>query len=85
MRTISGDYRRTWSTECSRAAARGIVNRAVTGTIKQLLVQRYVRHKIVKLEWVPRKENPADALTHVTGEFNDHMSRLMQIFPAVDP
>ena len=66
------------------------MNRAGVGRmkhlqLKQLWVQGYVRSRIVHVEWVPRKENPADALTHVSAELFGHMGRLMQAFPAADP
>ena len=53
--------------------------------LKQIWMQGYVRRKLVQVEWIPRKENPADALTHVSGELFGHMDRLGQIFPAADP
>ena len=76
--------------KCDSAAARGIVNRTGVGRmkhleLKQLWVQGYVRRKLVQVEWVPRKENPADALTHVSAELFGHMGRLQQFFPAADP
>ena len=75
---------------CDSAAARGIANRTRTDQVKhlefkQLWVQGYVRPKIVKVECVLCKENPADALTHASGEFKEHVSRLMQIFVAGCP
>ena len=68
---------------CDSSAARGIQLRAGAGRIrhlelKQLWVQDLVAKGKVSVHWLPRRDNPADALTHAcsTREFNQAWSRV---------
>ena len=54
---------------CDSSAARGILTRAGAGRVRhleliQLWVQEHVADGKVRVQWLPRKQNPADALIH---------------------
>ena len=54
---------------CDSSAARGTAQRTGVGqlkhvSIKQLWIQERVMRKSLNVSWLPRKQNPADLLTH---------------------
>ena len=58
---------------CDSSAARGIASRVGVGRIKhlevrQLWIQEQIRRGRAYIEWLPRKSNSADALTHACTE-----------------
>ena len=44
-----------------------------------------MRDRVVHVQWIPRKANPSDGLTHISSEFDGHMAQLRQTFTATDP
>ena len=70
--------------KCDSAAARGKANRSGTGRLKhlelkQIWIQKYVRDRVVHVQWIPRKANPSDGLTHISSE----LGRLIATDPRV--
>ena len=73
------------TSKCDSSAARGIMSRQGAGRVKHLEVrhlwmQELVESGAVVIQWIPRKMNPSDSLTHVSSDFHSHMADLQLQF-----
>ena len=70
-------------TFCDSSAAQGIMQRLGTGKlrnleVKHLWLQELAKKKTLQVFWIPRKQNPADLLTHAVSlqDFQNHLALL---------